>query len=89
MLPMLFSSVLSNLVAYRMTSDGKFAIGAALLGCIGPYTGVVLKEDIELLRSESCEEVKETTKGFCRLHHFRFVVAGVGFGLSLVGLAEL
>lgn len=64
MLPLLFSSVISNIVAYRMTNDDKFAIGAMLLGCIGPYTGIVLKEDIEKLRSESCEEVKETRRGF-------------------------
>lgn len=89
MIPMLLSSVVSNVVAYKMTSNGKFAWSAAFIGCIGPYTGIVLGEDIESLRDSNCEEVEETTRRFCRLHHFRLVVAGVGFGLSLVALAEL
>lgn len=60
-----------------------------LLGCIGPYTGIVLGEDIEALRKSNCEEVEETTRRFCRMHHLRLLAAGVGFGLSLVALFEL
>lgn len=87
--PVLLGGLTSNFWAFRVTGDVNFAYAAGLLGCIGPYTGIVLGEDIEALRGSSGEEVKETAERFCRLHHLRLVASALGFGLSLMALAEL
>ena len=79
MVPVLLTGVASNILAFRQTKHVNFAYTAVLLGCIGPYTGVVLGEDIEALRKSSQGEVEETVKRFCNLHHLRLVVAAAGF----------
>mmetsp|Transcript_24610 Transcript_24610/g.37456 ORF Transcript_24610/g.37456 Transcript_24610/m.37456 type:complete len:90 (-) Transcript_24610:67-336(-) len=89
MIPVLASGFVSNLVAYHVTKHVNFAYAAALIGCIGPYTGIVLGEDIQALRKSNVSEVKESTRSFCALHHLRLVAAAAGFGLSLFALAEM
>ena len=89
MKPLLLSGVICNAIAYRTTRHVNFAATASLLACIGPYTAVVLGEDIESLRKSSCREVEETTYHFCKMHHLRLVAAGAGFGLSLLALSEM
>jgi hypothetical protein len=65
-------------------------VGAGLcVFLVAPYTAFILGEDIERLRNSSGEEVKETTVRFCRLHHVRLGLAGIGFCMSLLGLTEL
>lgn len=89
MVPVLLSGVVSNLLAYRQTGKTNFGITAGLLGMIGPYTGLVLGEDIEALRKSNPTEVEKTTRSFCNLHHPRLVAAASAFGLALMALAEL
>ena len=89
MVPVLFGGVVSNLMAFRSTGHANFACSAALIGCIGPYTAIVLGEDIDALRESDDVKVGEITKRFCNLHHLRLVAAALGFGLSLLALAEM
>ena len=89
MVPVLISGVLSNLLAFRLTKHVNFVYTAALIGCIGPYTGIILGEDIDALRKSDAAEVGNTTRRFCNLHHLRLVLATAGFGLSLFALAEI
>ena len=89
MIPVLVSGVLSNLLAFRLTKHVNFAYTAALIGCIGPYTGIILGEDIEALRKSNAAEVGKSTRRFCNLHHVRLVAAAAGFGLSLFALADI
>jgi hypothetical protein len=83
------TSTTSNNTNITHPNNLNWAISGLLLMLIGPYTAVVLGEDIETLRKADSTEVEETTKRFCRLHHVRLVLAVAGFGLSLFGLAEL
>eukprot|EP00956_Cyclotella_meneghiniana_P004821 scaffold5975_cov64-Cyclotella_meneghiniana.AAC.9 len=78
MKPLLLSAVVCNAIAYRITKHGNY-----------PYTAIVLGEDIDSLRKASCREVEETTEHFCKMHHLRSVAAGLGFGMSLMALAEM
>mmetsp|Transcript_26699 Transcript_26699/g.56775 ORF Transcript_26699/g.56775 Transcript_26699/m.56775 type:complete len:154 (-) Transcript_26699:89-550(-) len=89
MIPVLASGVMSNLLAFRLTKHVNFAYTATLIGCIGPYTGIILGEDIEALRNSNALEVEKCTRRFCKLHHLRLVAAAAGFGLSLFALAEM
>mmetsp|Transcript_34506 Transcript_34506/g.83516 ORF Transcript_34506/g.83516 Transcript_34506/m.83516 type:complete len:154 (-) Transcript_34506:1946-2407(-) len=89
MIPVLLSGVISNIMAFRLTNHVNFAYTASLIGCIGPYTGIILGEDIEALRKSNDEEVGETARRFCKLHHVRLVAAAAGFGMALVALAEI
>ena len=89
MVPLLASSVLAHGRMFWTTKNQNWAISAALSAAIGVYTGVVLGEDIETLRKSNTAEVAETATRFCNLHHLRLVMAAAGFGLSLVGLADL
>jgi hypothetical protein len=88
MIPLILSSVASSTLAYRFSKHANFAYAALLIGCISPYTRIVMGDDTAALKDSSCEAVGERTERYCKLHHLRLVVAGVGFGLSLVALAE-
>ena len=89
MVPLIFSGTLSNLTAYYQTKNVKFAITSGLILFIGPYTGIVLREDIEALRKSDPVNVAETARRFCNLHHVRLVAAATGFGFALMALVEL
>ncbi|CAB9520068.1 expressed unknown protein [Seminavis robusta] len=89
MVPVLLSGAASNTLAYLRTNHVHFAITAGLLGLIGPYTAIILGEDIEALRQSDLKEVGETARSFCNLHHPRLIAAAAGFGLALVALADL
>ncbi|CAJ1962282.1 unnamed protein product [Cylindrotheca closterium] len=89
MVPVLLAGTISNLTAYYQTKDIKFAITSGLICFVGPYTGIVLGEDIETLRKSDPADVAETTRRFCNLHHVRLVVAATGFGFALTALADL
>lgn len=89
MVPVLLSGAISNLAAYVYTKHMNYGVAAGLLGLIGPYTGIVLGEDIEALRQSTPSEVGKTARSFCNLHHPRLVIAAISFGLTLVSLAQL
>lgn len=91
MVPLLVSASIANAVAWYMTDkDNRWAAAGICSFLLGPYTGIVLGEDIQALRkSSSGGAVQATTKRFCLLHHVRLGIVGIGFGLSLFGLTEL
>jgi Domain of unknown function (DUF1772) len=89
MVPVILGCVLSNIWAYTRTKDKRFVMTALLGGLIGPYTSVVLGEDIETLRNAQPSDVETTTRHFCQFHHVRLISAAVGFGLALSALADL
>lgn len=89
MVPVVISGVITNLWAYRAVADTRFALTAGLIGFLGPYTALVLGEDIETLRSSKSDRVEVTTRRFCWLHHVRLAVAATGFCVALSALADL
>jgi hypothetical protein len=104
MVPLIGTTTLANLAAWFVTARSTGSSGsssttaspstwcwgaaATMIVLIGPYTGVVLMEDIDKLRTSSTEEVEETTQRFCTLHHPRLGMALVGYGFALFGLAS-
>ena len=89
MVPLIGCTALANGAAYYATKDRLWVSAGLLTFLIGPYTALVLGEDIEKLRNSSTKEVAETTKRFCLLHHARLGLGLAGFGLALVGLVNL
>jgi len=89
MVPLLGCASAAHLVAWRASGKASWGWAGLALAAIGPYTGVVLMEDIDALRSSTSVEVKAATERFCRLHHVRLVLAAAAFVTSLLGLADL
>jgi hypothetical protein len=89
MVPLLGTTALAQGTAWFLSRDKSWIMSGICLFLVGPYTRLVLGEDIEKLRSSTSEEVQEATKRFCMLHHMRTLMAAAGFGLSLVTLADL
>ena len=90
MIPLLGCGTLCNAVAaYHYYPGINFVVSATLLAAIGPYTKIVLGEDIETLRKSNPSQIDETARRFCNLHHVRLVAATIAFGFALVALAEL
>eukprot|EP00562_Extubocellulus_spinifer_P006242 CAMPEP_0178516236 /NCGR_PEP_ID=MMETSP0696-20121128/24997_1 /TAXON_ID=265572 /ORGANISM="Extubocellulus spinifer, Strain CCMP396" /LENGTH=198 /DNA_ID=CAMNT_0020146481 /DNA_START=55 /DNA_END=651 /DNA_ORIENTATION=+ len=102
MVPLIGTTTLANLAAWFVASRSAggsssataspstwcWGAAATMIGLIGPYTGFVLMEDIDKLRTSSTEEVEVTTRRFCNLHHPRLGMALVGYGFALFGLAS-
>lgn len=94
MVPLVLCAGATHGAAYLACADGDpdkawWAVSGACLLSLGPYTKLVLGDDIEKLRAASGEEVEQTTRRFCMMHHVRLGLAATAFGLSLVGLANL
>ena len=89
MITVILSSLTTNLYAFSQTKDKRFIITATCVGFLGPYTGLILGEDIENLRQSQPKEVERTTRRFCNLHHVRLLSAAIGFGVGLTALADL
>lgn len=88
MVPLVSLCSVSHGTAYAVTKQNRWLISGLLLFSIGPYTGLVLGEDIGTLRKAESTQVAETTRRFCALHHVRTVLAMTAFAMSLVGLTE-
>lgn len=92
MVSLILTATLAHGGAYYTSvarNRNNWAISGFLLMMIGPYTAIVLGEDIETLRKADSKEVATTARRFCNLHHVRLVLAVAGFGLSLISLAEV
>jgi hypothetical protein len=89
MVPLLASSTAAHGLTYTMTKHANWIFAGLLIVAIGPYTHVVLMEDIDHICKPDSTQIVETTKEFCRLHHVRTIMALVGFGLSLFELANM
>jgi hypothetical protein len=88
MVPLIACNIISHATTYFFTKDPLWIATGTIMGMIGPYTAVVLGEDIEKLRSSSAEEVDTTARRFCTLHHARLIMAATGFGMSLFGMGK-
>ena len=89
MLPLLLTTFAAHVNAYFATENIHWIIPGTFVLLIAPYTAFVLGEDIEALRKSDAQQVAQTARRFCNLHHARFVLALTGLGLSLIGLANL
>lgn len=90
MVPLIGLGALANAAAYKVTKHRNWAWSALLMFLLAPYTKLLMGEDIETLRSTTDpSQVATIAIRFCNFHHVRSVMAVAGFGLSLVGLAEL
>lgn len=88
MVPLLGTTMLAHLVAWFQTGDLTWLASGGTLVIIGPYTKLVLGEDIEKLRKSSSDEVATTARRFCNLHHIRLVLAVTGYSVSLMGMGN-
>mmetsp|Transcript_70870 Transcript_70870/g.196887 ORF Transcript_70870/g.196887 Transcript_70870/m.196887 type:complete len:147 (+) Transcript_70870:97-537(+) len=86
MLPLLLTAAGSHVMAYLSSRRPLWLCTGAVVFSIGPYTGLVLGEDIAALRKAGTEEVTSITRRFCMLHHPRCVASMVSFAVSLGAL---
>jgi hypothetical protein len=87
MVPSLAFNLLAHLGSYAVTSNKLWILTGCVIASIGPYTGIVMSEDIETLRGNKKEigdeDVFNFTKSFCKLHYPRMFLALFSFGTSL------
>lgn len=83
MLPLLLSTAVAHVLAFLCRLDWLWLISGGLVFSIGPYTALVMKEDINALMAAPAGGVVHVARRFCRLHHLRFVAAFVALGLDL------
>jgi hypothetical protein len=86
MAPLIGCNVLSHLTAWYLTGQSTWIWSGALIGSIGPYTAMVLGEDIDKLRHSSTAEVASTTRRFCNLHHVRLGMSATAFAMAILAL---
>jgi len=89
MVPLILAASAAQGIAFRATKQINWVYAGSLLFCIGPYTAIVLGEDIEALRKSTTTEVQNITRRFCMFHHVRVGIAALAFGLSLNNLANM
>lgn len=89
MVPLNLATSVAFGVAWKMTKKNAWAAAGVCISLIGPYTKVILMEDINALRDASSGKVKETATRFCNRHHVRLVMAAAGFITALINLAEM
>lgn len=83
MVPMILITSGSHAVAFAATRNPGWLATAGAIISIGPYTALVLGEDIAALRAAETSEVATTARRFCRLHHPRTVMAGAVLAASV------
>eukprot|EP00656_Telonema_subtile_P026631 TRINITY_DN28612_c0_g1_i2.p1 TRINITY_DN28612_c0_g1~~TRINITY_DN28612_c0_g1_i2.p1 ORF type:complete len:129 (-),score=25.78 TRINITY_DN28612_c0_g1_i2:419-805(-) len=89
MLPLILTATATHLGAWIASGwDHLWLLTGFLIMSIGPYTGLILAEDIEALRRADTKGVASITRRFCRLHHPRLVPALLGVLINLVHLAQ-
>ena len=88
MVPLIGLSSLVHGMAYAMTKHSLWIGSGVTIFLIGPYTALVLGEDIETLRKSDTTEVSETTKRFCNLHHVRTGMALTALVCSLSAMGQ-
>lgn len=88
MVPLLSLTTIAHVSAYVLTEEKEWAIGGSAIALIGPYTGIVLGEDIGALRKADSKGTRAITQRFCALHHVRLVAALSGFTVALCTLAK-
>jgi len=83
MVPLLLLTTTAHALAFAVTREMSWLLTGAASLSIGPYTAIVLGEDIAKLRSAETKEVANIARSFCRLHHPRTVIAGTVLMIAL------
>ena len=87
MVPSLAFNLITHLGTYALTRNKLWILTGCIIASIGPYTGIVMSEDIETLRGNKKEIMDEDvfsfTNSFCKLHYPRMFLALFSFGTSL------
>ena len=89
MLPLIVTTFVSHVAAYFATGELTWLLSGGIAMSIGPYTGVILGEDIAALRAADSKGVGEITRRFCRLHHPRTIIGLTAFVINLRHLTHL
>ena len=88
MVPALAFNLCTHLGSYAVTQNKLWILTGCVISSIGPWTALVMKEDIETLRGNkkeiSDEDVYSFTKSFCRAHHPRLGLALFSFVSSVL-----
>ncbi|KAG8471211.1 hypothetical protein KFE25_009632 [Diacronema lutheri] len=87
MLPLVLTTGALHGAAYALTSELGWLWTAAAATSIGPYTRVVLGEDIAALRDAGTAKVATIARRFCMLHHPRTLIAAATFAVALRSLS--
>jgi hypothetical protein len=92
MVPNVAFNALVHLGTYYVTNEKLRILPACLIGSIGPYTGLVMMEDIDTLMGKKQkiedDDVYSFTKSFCKAHYPRLLLALVAFGTDLYLMAN-
>ena len=88
MVPLLGITTFSHVLAFVSSSNVAWLISGSFIMLIGIFTGVVLREDIAVLRKASSTETRSITAHFCMYHHFRLFFSIIGFVIALVTLSK-
>ncbi|KAJ1615995.1 hypothetical protein T492DRAFT_851156 [Pavlovales sp. CCMP2436] len=83
MLPLVLLTAAMHGAAYAATTELCWLGTCVAALSIGPYTALVLGEDIAALREAGMTEVAAIARRFCRLHHPRTIIAAVTFGFAI------
>ena len=88
MVPALAFNLFTHLGSYYVTQNKLWILTGCVISSIGPWTGLVMSEDIETLRGNKKEiedeDVFSFTKSFCRAHHPRLGLALFSFVSSVL-----
>ena len=88
MVPALAANLCVHLGSYAVTGNRLWLLTGAVIVSIGPWTVLVMTEDIETLRGNkqevTDEDVYSFTTSFCRAHHPRLALALFSFVSSVI-----
>ena len=86
-------NLFAHITTYFVTGNKLWILTGCTIFAIGPYTGLVMMEDIGKLRgnkdgsNENDDNIYKFTKSFCRSHHLRLVLALLAYCISLYSMA--
>jgi hypothetical protein len=88
MLPLVLVTSGLHGAAYAATGSSRWLFTGLGALSIGPYTAIVLGEDISALRKSDIKHVATIGRRFCRLHHPRSCIAGIVLAFSMRAIAH-
>lgn len=88
MLPLICTTSATHVGTWYITEQKNWLVSGAFAASVAVYTVAVLGEDISSLMKASSKDVEATARRFCSLHHFRPLLAGISFCLSLLTLSK-
>ena len=83
MVPLIAANAVTHSIALLTTGEKCWLMSGACISAIGPYTVVLLGEDIEALRAADDKDTVQVATRFCHLHHVRTALAGAAFGMAI------